>query len=195
MLPPEWATASGKRLSIGDFTSEFMQAWSGLAGHCLKLECWQTYQEQPSNKSLDIYYSGDVESATKLLAQEAEGDRPIYDDAKSRNVDFVRIRLMTLPLTSYLKYEPINYRIRDEMGETIEIVLLDPRISLPNNDFFDFLVFDNTVALVHDYGTDGFQTGGWLVEESDVVRRLEEIALSLRRKSVPLAEFLGTANV
>jgi hypothetical protein len=110
-------------------------------------------------------------------------------------VDFVRIRLITLPLTSYLEYELINYRIRDEMGETIEIVLLDPRISLPNNDFFDFLVFDDAVALVHDYGTDGFQTGGWLVEEPGVVRRLEEIAVSLRHKSMPLAEFLGTANV
>jgi len=195
MLPPQWATAPGKRLSMGDFIAEFNQAWPNLTRHCLKLECWQTYQEQKSNRSLDVYMSGDVESATRLLEEEAEPSRPLYEGIRSKGLDFARIRLVALPLTSYLQYEMINYRIREAMGESIEVVLLDPSISLPNDDFFDFLLFDDTSALVHDYGMDGFQVGGWLVEDADVVRRLEEIVVNVRSKSVPLAEFLGTANV
>jgi hypothetical protein len=195
MLPPQWATASGKRLSMNDFVSEFVRAWSKLTKRSIKLECWQNYREQEFNRSQDVFMAGDIESATRLLKEEAEEDRSLYEEIKSRKLDHTRIRLVKKPLTPYLEYELISYKIRLAMGENIEIVLFDGGIPLPSTEFFDFLLFDDSLALVHDYGTDGFQVGGWLTEEPEVIRRLEEIAVDLRSRSSPLAEFLRTANV
>lgn len=194
MLPPDWVRESGSRLSMSGFAAEFSVAWSRLERCFLKLECWQEYQEQESNRSHDAFKAGDRELATRLLASEAEADRSLYADVQSSQLEYARVRLVKLPLTSYLEYEFINYKIRAAMGENIEIVIVGSGVTLPSEENFDFLLFDDRVALVHDYGTDGLQVGGWLVEESMVVQRLQEHVTSMRARSVPLAEFLGGSS-
>jgi hypothetical protein len=77
------------------------------------------------------------------------------------------------------------------MGENIETVLFDRDVSLPNEQYFDFLLFDDSTALVHDYGTDGRQVGGWLVTEPEILRDLEATVVGLRRGSQSLSAFLG----
>jgi hypothetical protein len=98
------------------------------------------------------------------LLQEAEADRPLYEDLSGRGIDYARIRLVQEPVTSYLKYELMAYEIRVAMGENIEVVRFDPALRLPSEDNFDFLLFDQHTALIHDYGSSesGLQTGGWL---------------------------------
>ncbi|MPZ84386.1 MAG: hypothetical protein GEV28_29935 [Actinophytocola sp.] len=190
MIPPEWATRLGKRLSLETFAIEFSDAWNNLASRFLKLECWQTYQEQESNKSHSEYKLGNVANAAKMLENEAETDRPLYEGVKSRRLKYARVRLIKLPLTPYLRYEMISYRIREQMGENIEVVQVGSEVSLPNEEYFDFLLFDRTTALVHDYGTDGRQVGGWLVEDAETLERLERTTAQLRRHAVPIGRFL-----
>ena len=100
------------------------------------------------------------------------------------------------PVTSYLKYELIAYEIRAAMGENIEVVRFDPALRLPSEDHFDFLLFDQHTALIHDYGSgdSGLQSGGWLAHSMDVITSLEQEALKLRRNAVLLPRYLAESQ-
>ncbi|MCG5216106.1 hypothetical protein MBA17_22850 [Streptosporangium sp. KLBMP 9127] len=158
----------------------------------LKLECWQSYREREINRSQAAYELGDLREAQRLLTLESETERPLYEDVEAREIDYARIRLIKEPLTSYLDYELIAYRIRAKMGENIEIVHCDSNMRLPDDEHFDFLLFDRHTALIHDYGDIGLQTGGWITHDADVIASLERKAIELRRKAVPLQEFLAS---
>jgi hypothetical protein len=81
--------------------------------------------------------------------------------------------------------------VRARLAETVEIADLsaDSR-PLPNHDYFDFLLFDEDAALIHDYGVDGLQVGGWVTSAPEVLRRLADTAAELRARSMPLDAFL-----
>ena len=191
MHPSQRVLAHGKRLSLEEFATNFRDAWSRLQSRFLKLECWQAYQEQPHNVSQQAFQRGETDRARALLRQEAEKDRRLYQDIEERGFDYARIRVVQEPLTDYLAYEMMSYRIRASMGETIVIRVVDGDLRLPNEELFDLLLFDRHTALVHDYGLGevGAQTGGWLVGDEPTIDYLEEIALSARRHAVPLERF------
>lgn len=189
MLPPQWIVRNSQRLDLDEFGSRFADAWSRLQFRFLKLECRQTYQERATNKSQDAYNKGEVDKARELLRQEAEADRSLYKDVQTRGLDYARIRLIQEPLTAYLEYELMAYRIREDMGEIIEVVRCAGELDLPNDKYFDFLLFDRHTALVHDYGDEGLQSGGWLTTDSDVIASLERAAIDLRHSAVPLRKF------
>jgi hypothetical protein len=196
MIPPEWARNDSLRLTLDEFQSWFSDAWSKLDSRFLKLECWQSYQEIEGSESQEAYKRGDITTARGLLLQEAEADRLLYEDIKGRGIDYARIRLVQEPVTSYLKYELIAYEIRVVMGENIEVVRFDPALRLPSEDHFDFLLFDQHTALIHDYGSgdSGLQTGGWLTHSVDAIASLEQEALKLRRNAVPLPRYLAESQ-
>lgn len=191
MQPPRWAVEDSTRLSLDGFSTCFAQAWAGLESRFLKLESWQTYFEAEGNKSQAAFNQGDVSKARDLLRQEAESDRPLYEDIRLRGLSYARIRLVQEPLTPYLQYELINYRIRAAMGENIEIVRCAPETQLPNEQYFDFLLFDDRTALIHDYGEVGRQAGGWLTQDTDVIAALGATAHALRRVAIPLEQFVA----
>jgi hypothetical protein len=191
MLPPRWVLQNTQRLDLDEFGSRFAEAWSELQARFLKLECWQAYHEPETHKSQQEYNRGETEKAQELLRQEAETDRPLYEDVRARQLDYARIRLIQEPLTPYLDYELMAYRIREEMGETIEVVSVARELILPNDEYFDFLLFDRHTALIQDYGDEGRQSGGWLTMESDIIASLERVAADLRQRAVPLRQFVA----
>ncbi|MBX6387872.1 MAG: hypothetical protein IRZ08_02525 [Frankia sp.] len=189
--PPGWVLDGARRLSPPEFGAEFMRHWTAVRHGLVKLECWQVYQE-PETRSWQAYQRGDFAAVGGLLEEEAESDQSIYDAAVKNETPFVRVRLVRFPLTDYVTFEMWNYVVRARRGETIEIAVVpddDPR-PLPNHTYFDFLLFDDTAALVHDYGLDGLQTGGWVTTAPPVLRRLAETAARTRETAVPLAAFL-----
>jgi hypothetical protein len=97
------------------------------------------------------------------------------------------------PLTPYLEYELLSYRIRAELGENIEVVRWDPALTLPDERHFDLLLFDRHTALIHDYGVGkvGRQTGGWLTNAPHVIARLEETISALRQDAIALQRYLA----
>ncbi|MEV7808598.1 DUF6879 family protein [Microbispora sp. NPDC088329] len=189
MYPPQWVTKAGERLDLEEFGERFAAAWSSLERRFLKVECWQSYHEPGRNRSQEAYYRGDADQAVNLLRKEAEADKPLYDDIRERGIEYARIRLVQEPLTIYLRYEMLAYRIRAEMGENIEVVPCDPVRSLPDDELFDFLLFDRCTALVHDYGDIGLQAGGWLLHDDEALSRLERTAIELRQVAMPFEHF------
>ncbi|MFD8527570.1 DUF6879 family protein [Streptosporangium canum] len=191
MRPPQWATKSGRRLNLDEFGACFLEAWSRTESRFLKLECWQSYREREVTTSQAAHERGDVQEARRLLRQESETERSLYEDVERKGIDYARIRLIQEPLTPYLDYELIAYRIRAEMGEAIEIVRCAPSMRLPDEEHFDFLLFDRHTALIHDYGDIGLQSGGWMTQDLGVITSLENKAIALRRRAVPFEEFLA----
>jgi hypothetical protein len=193
MTPPEALLAGSTRLSLDAFRAEFAAAWSRLGKRFLKVECWQEYQELEAAASQEAYNRGDVALARELLRSEADSDRPLYGDVRHRGIDYARLRLVKLPLTPYLEYEMMAYSIRAEMGENIEVTQIPGEVELPGADYFDFLLFDAAVALIHDYGSGaaGVQSGGWLVRDPQVISILEGTALGIRARAVPVGDFLA----
>jgi hypothetical protein len=192
MYPPAWALVGSARLDLNEFGSAFASAWSRIESRFLKLECWQSYRETETNESQAAYDRRDVETARQLLEHEAEADRPLYEGVRRRGIEYARVRLVQEPLTPYLEYELLSYRIRTEMGENIEVVRCAPELRLPDEQHFDFLLFDRRTALIHDYGTDeiGYQIGGWLTHEPEVIADLDAIVSALRQQAMPLGQYL-----
>jgi hypothetical protein len=184
---------SSKRVSLDEFGSEFSAAWKQVKWRFLKLECWQRYQENRANESQEAYDHGDIARARELLEAEAQADRPLYEDIARHGIDYARIRLVRRPLTPYLQYELLAYEIRARMGENIEVVEFSHDIKLPNDRYFDFLLFDRRTALIHDYGSGdaGLQSGGWVTHDAGVIAVLESRAITLRQKAVPLGSFIN----
>ncbi|MFL6075815.1 MAG: DUF6879 family protein [Mycobacteriales bacterium] len=174
---------------------EFTSAWRRVRSQVLKVESWQVYQE-PETQSLQAYLRGDFDQVEFLLEKEADLDREVYEGVRSRGTPFIRVRLARFPLTGYLTFEMWNYVVRERRGETIEIVDLssDPR-PLPNPRYFDFLLFDQAVALIHDYGTDGLQVGGWLTTSTRTIEHLSTICADLRKRSTPLAAAIRSHDI
>jgi len=77
------------------------------------------------------------------------------------------------------------------MGEAIEIVRCAPSMRLPDEEHFDFPLFDRHTALIHDYGDIGLQSGKWITQDAAVITSLEKKAIALRRRAVPFEEFLA----
>ncbi len=196
MIPPEWALMNSRRLNLEEFQSQFSSAWSQIATTFLKLECWQAYQELEASESQDAYSRGNIVTARDLLQEEAEADRPLYEDIRRRGLDYARIRLVHVPFTSYLAYELMAYQVRVLMGENIEVVRFDVTTPLPSEECFDFLLFDRHTALIHDYGMSsvGRQTGGWITHDTDIIESLANKASAFRRAATPLMAFLAESN-
>ncbi|GAA2087693.1 DUF6879 family protein [Actinomadura alba] len=189
MRPPAWALRESERLDLDEFSGWFSEAWSALTSRFLKLECRQDYREIETNESQAAYESGDIEKARELLRVEAEADRPLYEDVIKQSIDYARIRLVQEPLSPYLRYELISYEIRQAMGENIEVVRVPGELALPNEDYFDFLLFDRYVALIHDYGESGAQSGGWMTRHPGTIESLERTLLALRETAVPIDQY------
>jgi hypothetical protein len=196
MTPPARALRDSRRLNLEEFQVQFSDAWSRLSERFLKLECWQEYQELEASESQDAYNRGDVVAARNLLREEAETERPLYDDIREREIDYARIRLIQEPLTPYLAYELMAYQIRASMGENIEVVRFAATAQLPSEEYFDFLLFDRRTALIHDYGTGciGRQVGGWVTHDADTIVFLEGKASTLRPAALPLLHFLADSQ-
>lgn len=181
--PTAWALEGAHRLTLGGFQHAFGEAWRRIDRRFLKVECWQSYQEADGVRSQQAYKNGRPDLARELLRAEAQGDQPLYDEVNKRKLEFRRVRLIVLPLTGYLRYELINYEIRRELGENIEFVAPPS----PVTDYFDFLLFDEHTALIHDYGCGpvGHQVGGWVTHAAGPLARLADLAAELRTHARP----------
>ncbi|MES9536851.1 DUF6879 family protein [Actinomadura sp. NPDC000600] len=176
--PPAWALDGGERLTLEGFLGAFGEAWARTERRFLKLECWQSYREADGVRSQEAFQAGDSTRARRLLEVEAMEDQPLRDEVRARNLEFTRVRLLSYPLSDYLRYEMINYEVRSRLGERIEF-FLPPS---PVHSYFDFLLFDSHTALIHDYGSGpvGYQIGGWLTHARKALNSLADIAADLR---------------
>ncbi|MCG6494877.1 DUF6879 family protein [Kitasatospora sp. A2-31] len=98
-----------------------------------------------------------------------------------------RVRVLTRPLSDYLRYEFAAYAFNVAAGEEIRILDLTDRQNpgLPDQDFW---MFDGVSVVDMQYRPDGAQVGRELLANPDLkqYRRWRDLAISM---SVPFLEY------
>jgi hypothetical protein len=176
-----------QRLTPEGFGKKFQEEWESLSGLFFKYEACQ-YYTQSDDPSFEALTEGKLYKAARLISEQVATSKNLYDSARKRGVHITRVHAITFPLSYYLQYEFMSYLTSQQMGEEIRIVDLD---AVQEVEIGDFLLFDNRVALVHNYVSPmNIQDGGWLVDSPgglDYLQRCREI---LAKSSVTLDDFV-----
>lgn len=174
------------------FFALFPSAWRSLRREVWKLETRQVYQE-PGNPSWELLVEGDLAGALALIPSVRQVDVDLYNSLAERGVEFLRCRPVQLPLTSYLEWELGCYDFNAKHGEKIFFVDRNESSELFDSyALHDFLIFDDHLALVHDYDDKGLIRGGWEITAAEDIKRLRELYECVRQAAVPFLDFLGS---
>lgn len=190
MLPPTPEIAS-QNLDLDGFNSTFERLWNKLERRFFKFERLQSYQE-PDDPSYQAFVQGDLDAAVQHLEDRIASQAALYKELTRKNLGFVRVRAVEIPLSKYLLYELKSYRISARYGEKILIVDITSKDSELKSDLWnasDFLLFDDVALLVHKYNDKGFLQGGWLVNNSEYVETYVKLANASITISIPLGVF------
>ncbi len=177
------------------FFSHFSSAWQGLRDKVRKLETRQSYHE-PENPSYCAFLRGDFDLAITLIQEsKLQDEAEIYTLCRDRNIDFIRCRPIAFPLTDYLKWEVENYKYSIEAGE--KIFYCDLKDTSSVFDEFakhDFMVFDSSIAFIHDYDEQGLIRGGWIIKKESSIHALCALHNYILLKSDPFDLFFHIQN-
>jgi hypothetical protein len=188
-FPPDPTTVA-EELGVESFRKAFRAEWDKLHTRFLKLECRQAYS-QLGDPSYEAFLRNDMNSAVQHLKRGISAQKPLYDSLKAKGAIFLRLRLVEFPISDYvLKYEFEAYRIAAANGEEIYVVTLHEDSSDDwLRELFDFVLFDTSSAIVHNYDSGGELRGGWLIHSSAVLTQYANIAERLLRVATPFSSF------
>lgn len=188
MSTEEVIQSSGVYIQGGDeFFETFVSCWKDVASMVRKLETRQFYKE-PGNPSFEAYEVGDFTRSKLLIEESHQSDIALYADLQNRGVKFERCRLVTRPLSSYLKWEIEHYKFVAQYGE--EIYFTEQPEYFLKEAFHDFMVFDNNAARIHDYDESGLIRGGWVISNVSAIRYLQVLYDKILFTSVRMEDFL-----
>lgn len=166
----------GQYLEADDQDRLFEEFWQELQHRFFKLETRQFYDEQ-GVPAFEAWRRGDHRQTERLVrARVFDEQADVYRFIETHNIEFVRIRILELPVSDYVRFENLVYRYAAEAGET---VLGVESSRLPDDlrgSLFDFLLFDDSRVFVHDYDAEGLRRGSWLVTDRRVVDGYTKIA-------------------
>lgn len=176
-------------LTLENFIGEFTRLFATLKSSFHKLECMQSYQE-PGVPSFEALQRGDVDLAHRLISDHIAKEEEWFTSCLQKGVEQVRLRLVQVPLTRYLDWEFKTYQHTARWGQRIGIcdITNNSQDSLLNQAS-DFLIFDNSTVLAHDYSKEGLLKGAWLIDDSASVSKYNNLFDMIRQKSIPLAAF------
>ncbi len=180
--------------SPSDFFKNFPEAWSNLKSKVLKLETRQIYDET-GNQSYDTLVTKGLDESIELIPSVRECDVDLYNELKLKNIDFIRCRPVKIPLTLYLRWEFECYVFNSNHGEQIYCLDYEKNESIFTSQAqHDFMVFDETIAFIHDYDKTGHIQGGWKVESKKNIISLIKLFNSINTKSIIFSDYLKTIN-
>lgn len=155
-----------------DFFKNFSNSWDEVQFQTIKFERYQTYKEV-GNKSWELLINNEIEESIKLLPKIRSSEFDLYWSIKKRGVDFIRCRPVVFPLSTYLKWEIESYDINSLFGEKIFFFNFTQDKEIINNIILhDFMVFDKSVAYIHNYNESGEIVGGWKSKNKEIINAL-----------------------
>ncbi len=178
-------------VTVDEFASAFDNFSAKVQRRIFKLERLQNYIEQ-DNESWREFRSGNIQRSLELMptirAREAQFDIDFF----RRGLQFLRMRAVESPLSSYVDWEFHSYPISAQYGETILVAdITNADRNGPLWNARDFLLFDSFAVLVHDYDPDGLLHGGWVCQDAALIKRCTDLAHRFTSVSVPLAVFMA----
>lgn len=155
----------GVRLS-GD---EWARTLHNFERTAFRFECQGAYHEPYEQQALRQYLAGDEPDLTYL--------RGWLDDVR-RGTDagrrYSRVRVLTDPLTDYLRFELAVTPHNEAAGEDVRVLSASRAIELGPLPSADFWLFDDTLATVmHFDDGEGFQYAEAVTDPGQVAQFLE----------------------
>lgn len=166
---------------------QFDHAWSKLERRFFKLETLQEYDET----GVPIYEAwrcGDLDDVRRLASLQA---REEADDPVEQRIQLIRVRLLRLPVSDYVRFENEVYECLAEIGHTILGIEESRLPSDLQGPLLDFLLFDEALVFVHDYDSSGVRRGSWAIDTSDAVRAYSEVAKRLYDLAEPFSDLVA----
>ena len=185
LFPPAPECVS-RRIEPDQLWPEFKRLWDQIGQRFFKVERLQAYAE-PGDPSYEAFLRGDMESAVAHLEERIGGEAELFLDMCRRHFQYVRLRMVELPLTPYLRYEFKSYPIGARYGQRVVVLNLedgDNRATF--SDVGELMVFDDFACMIHDYDAEGLMKGTWIIEGKDGVAPYVELVNRLEERSVPL---------
>jgi hypothetical protein len=173
-----------------NFSALFNNAWPRVAHTVLKLETRQEYRE-PGNPSWEKLAAGEFDEAIRLIPDSKKKSEALYQSLAKKKVAFVRGRPVVLPLTHYLRWEIAAYDWNADHGEEILFAHSEAVSDMLQESLqHDFMVFDEFVAVIHDYDERGELRGGWEILDASHIAMLSKMFNTFRKECVPYKKFL-----
>jgi hypothetical protein len=190
-VPTDKIHTSGRYLDPKDFFQSMGGVFDTTRSQILNLETRQEYYEE-NNISLENYLTGKFEESRINLPITRLDDVSLYYDLIERGVDFIRCRPLKFPLNDYSKWELNVFKFNPKYCERIfccnYLSIDDILINYAKNDF---MVFDSSVAYIHDYNNIGKINGGWIIDNIEHIIELQKLFIFIKSQCQPFEYFLN----
>lgn len=180
--------APGDVLDPGDYFADFARYATGIQSAFTKLESAQNRSE-PGNPSWEALAAGRWDEA--LRAMNADGGDGLHALVAEGRIVYLRVRVVTLPLTPYIRWELNLFQRRNAvLGEQIRVAVdegPERLTALP-----ELVLIDETVAFEVLYDGAGVNSGARRVIDPEVVAAARREIMALYERGVPLADFYSS---
>jgi hypothetical protein len=178
-----------RQLGDEEQTKLYIESWKLVKKEFFKLETLQIYEPTPG---LQEFQKGEIEKARRLMKEFLLSDPAYpYEMIKKQGIKFIRLHIIDLPLSNYLKFEIESYKISAQLGEQIFFIkrenLKDLNLTL---ELKDFLMFDEKIVIVHQYDPQGVWQSSYLIEDPEEIAKYVSLKKILMTKATPMKEFL-----
>ena len=173
-------------LWLDDHVALFEEKWQELERRFFKLETLQFYDES-GVPAFEAWKRGDIEEVRRLAATEA---RVQAEDPVEQRTQSVRVRILGVPVSDYVRWENEIYRALATAGEVIlgiEEARVPPKLV---GQLSDFQLFDERCVFVSDYDDDGSYRGAWYVDDPTFVAAYARLADALIETAEPFEQLV-----
>jgi hypothetical protein len=154
-----------------------------------KLERGQSYAE-PGEESWEAFDRGDWEQSLRLIEQQRQWLTGYFQDSTARGMSSRRIRIVSLPPSEYLQWELHLLRLRDELGESIRVLLArDVADMEAAGELPDISTMDADVMYQPVYDDHGVMECAVKYTDKALVRRCRDLIASLYERGEPISHF------
>jgi len=178
-----------------EFDKYFDQYWCNLKKEFFKCETLQLYNEPEEYQFLSLFKTGKFNQLHELLKEDIQRKGSVWNDAHRRKIDFIRVHVFSTPVSEYLKFEIEAYKIQSKIGgEKIWMVPQEILEEDIQDKLKDFMLFDNTLAIIVEHNSKCNIIGATLTDEEGDIKQLCKLKDCMVEKGIPINRFLTTYN-
>lgn len=181
-----------KYLNKEQFFEKFLELDTNTKNDFFKLETLSEYSEFDVQNWSNIPFGKMKELISKVqngvFKQKEDNEKLI-----SKGVILNRVRYVQFPLSKYALSQFSAYTTAQSIGENIFIIEELPK-DIEDKYFTDFLLFDESKVLIHDY-KGGELIGAHFSDMLEEVEPYKKVKQITKRLSIPFNEFLDCYNL
>lgn len=181
-----------KHAKEAEYDDEFLQLWKKTEREFFKCEAQQTYSEPGEELFLRLFREQKFNELTEALEADVRGPESIWSEARIRNIQFVRVHVISPPLSEYIRFEIEAYKVQALAGERIYIAQQAKILPVLSQSLCDFVMFDEKIVLTAEYDAKGVLMGGIITDEYEDIARFKIIKSFLIENAQKLEDFLVT---